>query len=691
MRPENNNRSAIVSGSSSSTSFEISLKDSAHIMGILREGLYTDRILAVLREYSANAWDAHRAAGFPNLPIEVHIPTEDDPVLRIRDYGDGLSHEQMFSVFTQYGSSTKRDSDDVVGMLGIGSKSGFAYADTFTVVSYHGGMKRTYVAALDESEKGTLSLLDERPCNETGLEIQVTSKPDDFYAWERRAKQLYKHFEPRPTINVVLPEPPPEAMRLDGGMIAVGNGGKWKAIMGCVPYRINLEQLDDTKLPKCLRELSGRLHFNIGDVAISASREELKYTAKTKEVLVERFTALVDEYVTHTLNAMESKAISDWNKRLAVRVLAKLDIPLPEQWKDYAQTYVQVNYDEKAGFLILHNSAVTTRITIHKGTTLWVDDVGKDLKGYNLDVDDYVVRSRTMDTASLRLALDMVLAASKLTGVNIQLLSTKDWSEWRIPKKKVTNPKHRARMFQLVDWDMKVDKQSDRWEVVNRVPEATDVWVTIEAFVPTGPGTSSFWRQYSHVVNVCKLVGESVPTVYGYKTTDSKPCDTSKLVGESWESWHKRFIDRLKATYSHLLEWHHWCEPKDGYSYSSPYRFIDEASKTRAATLDRLLGDTHPLAMLYRKALTIREDAKPVKAALQHLRESGIGPRWNQSECKREVDAVMERYTLLSSHGTSSIGLANEDALAWVEYIQLIDAKLGLAVCPSGPPQLKVV
>ena len=72
----------------------------------------------------------------------------------VRDYGPGLSHDDMFRVFTRYGRSTKRDSNEVVGMLGIGSKSGFAYADTFTVVSRHGGRVRTYVAALDESEIG---------------------------------------------------------------------------------------------------------------------------------------------------------------------------------------------------------------------------------------------------------------------------------------------------------------------------------------------------------------------------------------------------------------------------------------------------------------------------------------------------------------------------------------------------------
>ena len=49
--------------------------DQAHIVMILRDRLYTNKILAVLREYSANAWDAHIDGGCPDKPIKVVLPT----------------------------------------------------------------------------------------------------------------------------------------------------------------------------------------------------------------------------------------------------------------------------------------------------------------------------------------------------------------------------------------------------------------------------------------------------------------------------------------------------------------------------------------------------------------------------------------------------------------------------------------
>jgi hypothetical protein len=695
MRPENNHRNAIVSGSQDSTSFEISLKDSAHIMGILREGLYTDRILAVLREYGANAWDAHRAAGKHATPIEIHIPNENDPVLRIRDYGTGLSHDDMFAVFTQYGSSTKRGSDDVVGMLGIGSKSGFAYADTFTVISRHGGHQRTYVAALDESEKGTLSLLDDRECeaDDTGIEIQITSKSEDVYTWQNRARRIYKHFEPRPTINVELPEPPSEITRLEHGTIVNGDGGNWIAVMGCVPYRVNLEQLEETRLPKCLRELSGQLHFTIGEVQPSASREELKYTKATKEALVEKFTSLVDEYVTQALKALEADVLTEWEKRLSVRVLHKLNLPLPEQWKDYATAYVQVVYDDKSGFTILHNAAVTTRVTLDADTKLWIDDAGRDLKGYNFSVDDYVVRGRGRTPAEVRTLLDAALAASKLTGVTICLLSTRDWAEWRVPKKKTSNPKHRARMFKLVDAG-KVDRASDRWEVVVREPEDTDVWVELEAFLPT-IGSGSWFSSYKHAIALAEKIGVPVPEVYGYKTTAAKPLDTTKLAGQSWEDWNKAFTTTLQSQYGHLLEWHHWTTPEWSYNMET-YRFFANLTGKDASTLESALGTSHPIAALARKTYDIRQDAKKISEALAYLRERGLGPTWKKSEAKQEIDAAMDLYPLLSL-GISHLADKTGSGPSWIEYIKLIDAKEQLlSVTPiasaSGQAtQLKVV
>src|SRR5664279_1326601 len=99
-----------------SVAMSIDPQGMAHIMGVLTN-LYSDAPLAVLREYSTNARDAHQAAGV-DRPIEVSLPTALDPTLRVRDFGVGLSEQDILGIYARYGSSTKRGSDEQVGRSG---------------------------------------------------------------------------------------------------------------------------------------------------------------------------------------------------------------------------------------------------------------------------------------------------------------------------------------------------------------------------------------------------------------------------------------------------------------------------------------------------------------------------------------------------------------------------------------------
>ena len=64
------------------------------IQNILRSQIYSDKIMAVIREIAVNAIDSHVEAGCPDRPIEVTLPTRNETTLRIRDFGSrpaGLS------------------------------------------------------------------------------------------------------------------------------------------------------------------------------------------------------------------------------------------------------------------------------------------------------------------------------------------------------------------------------------------------------------------------------------------------------------------------------------------------------------------------------------------------------------------------------------------------------------------------
>jgi hypothetical protein len=88
-----------------------------------------------------------------------------NPVFRVRDYGPGMSPDQMVNV---YAACMPRPSDprtNEVGGWGLGSKSPFAYligetgAGSYHVTSYHGGMMRTYVLSLASDGKPKMVVL----------------------------------------------------------------------------------------------------------------------------------------------------------------------------------------------------------------------------------------------------------------------------------------------------------------------------------------------------------------------------------------------------------------------------------------------------------------------------------------------------------------------------------------------------
>jgi DNA topoisomerase VI subunit B len=123
---------------------QFQIKASSHAFRILSDGLYSDKISSIIRELSCNALDSHIANGNPEIPFQIHIPSKLIPHFHIRDYGIGLSEEDIMGLYSTYFASTKGQSNDFVGALGLGSKSPFSYTDSFTVESWFNNEKKTY-------------------------------------------------------------------------------------------------------------------------------------------------------------------------------------------------------------------------------------------------------------------------------------------------------------------------------------------------------------------------------------------------------------------------------------------------------------------------------------------------------------------------------------------------------------------
>ncbi len=286
------------------------------ILNVLSSTLYSDKISAVWREYGCNGVDANIEAGKADVPIKIVLPTSVSPTAIIRDYGTGISKEDMLGRFLWMGESTKRNSNAVTGMLGIGRMSGLAYGDSFLVVSYTNGTKITYNIYRDQGVPAMAVMHEDKTDEPDGLEIKVPVRREDIATFAQRAEKTFRYFKVRPevkggTIDWNLSEP-----KFKGNGWAITGSGDSVAVMGNVGYAIDKYSLG---LDSNLGEILGQgaiLYFDIGNLEITANREGLQYKGKTIPAVKAKLKVLSDELAA-TITQTISSAPSYWDAKKA--------------------------------------------------------------------------------------------------------------------------------------------------------------------------------------------------------------------------------------------------------------------------------------------------------------------------------------------------------------------------------------
>lgn len=172
-----------------------SIKTSAHAFQMLSSGLYTNKVQAVVRELACNAADAHVQAGRTDVAFEIKVPNKLDGQFYVKDFGPGLSEELVMRLYTTYFESTKSASNAFTGGFGLGSKSPFAYTDSFTVESRQNGVKTIYTAFVGEDSVPQIAKLNSMETTEPdGLTVGFPVKPDDTSAFAEEVNKVLHWF-----------------------------------------------------------------------------------------------------------------------------------------------------------------------------------------------------------------------------------------------------------------------------------------------------------------------------------------------------------------------------------------------------------------------------------------------------------------------------------------------------------------
>ena len=174
---------------------DFGISNNAEFFQILSSSLYTNQIMAVVREVMCNAWDAHIEAGITDKPISVSLIGGE---LIIRDYGTGIPKSNIHQVYAIYGQSTKRLKGNVTGGFGLGCKAPFAYQDHFEVTSWNQEEMTIYAMCRSSSEangKPGVTPIVSLPTTETGLQVKVAVKQNDINVFRKYITEVASNGE----------------------------------------------------------------------------------------------------------------------------------------------------------------------------------------------------------------------------------------------------------------------------------------------------------------------------------------------------------------------------------------------------------------------------------------------------------------------------------------------------------------
>lgn len=289
-----------------------SLSDTPHIYKLMYSSMYQNKEEAVIRELVANGQDGHAKIGKTDVPVTIHLPTQDVPELIVSDEGIGMSLEEVTSIYPVYGASTKRDTNDDIGGFGYGAKSPFAISESFTVKTTKDGVTTHMSCFLDEGIPKFVVFNTTKTGAPSGTVVSVPVT--DTLIQQRlinATKTMFNFFKVKPTVingpkDFSYPDLGP-SFNYDADYNIVSN----KAVdipiystsdnyivvtVGPFLYRLpknikNTLQDKNQVDAALLKELLGReeilvLSFGIGDLELAPSREVIEdTTANTKTIL----------------------------------------------------------------------------------------------------------------------------------------------------------------------------------------------------------------------------------------------------------------------------------------------------------------------------------------------------------------------------------------------------------------------
>ena len=272
--------------------FNIQVNDNA--FAILSDKLYQDKELAIVREYISNAYDIHVRTG--NLvPCEINIPDKINPNFEVRDFGTGLSEEDIYRLFCTYFASNKNETNEQIGGFGLGCKSGFAYSESFSVTSWFNGVKTNYIMTKMGNVPTCITGKSYPSDDPSGLKISIPTGNyirfarlvpnvlDGFPRWFI-PPQIRSNLNAKSLVERYLEKN--KDFNTKGEDIIYGNFKLENPLAHKISFTGTHFNISSNYL--------GNLCFKVGEIDVTPSREQIELTDKTRKAIEDRKQEFID-------------------------------------------------------------------------------------------------------------------------------------------------------------------------------------------------------------------------------------------------------------------------------------------------------------------------------------------------------------------------------------------------------------
>lgn len=288
--------------------------------------LYSDRILACIREISTNAFDAHVEAG-NSAPFEVRLPTPIDPYFRVQDFGTGLSADEFIEVYSKYGKSTRSTSNEYAGMMGLGCKAPLTYTSQYTIYSVKDGIAYEVLITRNEIGTGKITVVSETPTDEpNGVLVEIMANEEDINGFRDRADRFFRFWDPSRVLVDGNPPKQIEGTKVGDDMLIIQDSHRRDyVVMGNVAYPVS--QSGRWSVDHGLQNGHTLVTYvPLGAVSIPPAREGLSEDKHTQDELA-RISAAFKEKVVGSIQRDINTATSAYE---AVNKLVKWQSILPK-------------------------------------------------------------------------------------------------------------------------------------------------------------------------------------------------------------------------------------------------------------------------------------------------------------------------------------------------------------------------